>query len=204
MNSDSNRTQYYLVFAEDLLSYLGLTKYKYKRGLKQTTISKSLCRVAAFTKWNKPSSIQLYAYSQFYSQSPRVLHYQNKSMFVLQKVWWRHQNPIIHVPPMILRMLLSSFQSNFNLLGVNILNFLRLYSGSVSLVAQMVKRLPAMWDTSVWSLDQEDPPVGEMATHSSILAWKIPWMAEPGRLYSPWGRKESDTTERLHLSPSTF
>ena len=37
-----------------------------------------------------------------------------------------------------------------------------------------------------------------MATHSSILAWKIPWMEEPGRLYSPWGHEESDMTERLH------
>ena len=37
-----------------------------------------------------------------------------------------------------------------------------------------------------------------MASHSSILAWKIPWTEEPGRLHSPWGRKESDTTERLH------
>ena len=38
-----------------------------------------------------------------------------------------------------------------------------------------------------------------MAAHSSILAWKIPWIAEPGRLH-PWGRKESDTTERLHFT----
>ena len=36
-----------------------------------------------------------------------------------------------------------------------------------------------------------------MATHSSILAWRIPWTEEPGRLYSPWGRKESDMTEQL-------
>ena len=82
----------------------------------------------------------------------------------------RHQNPIIHVPSMILRMLLSSFQSNFNLLGVNILNFLRLYSGRTSQVAQMVKRWPAMRETLVRSLDQEDPPEEEMATHSSTLA----------------------------------
>ena len=38
-----------------------------------------------------------------------------------------------------------------------------------------------------------------MAIHSSTLAWKIPWTEEPDRLYSPWGRKESDTTERLHF-----
>ena len=61
----------------------------------------------------------------------------------------------------------------------------------------MVKRLPAMWETQVQSLGQEDLPEKEMATHSSILAWKIPWSEEPGRLY-PCGRKESDTTERLH------
>ena len=53
-----------------------------------------------------------------------------------------------------------------------------------SLVAQMVKSLPAMWETQVQSLGQEDPLEKEMATHSSILAWKIPWTEEPGRLQS--------------------
>ena len=53
-----------------------------------------------------------------------------------------------------------------------------------SLVAQMVKRLPAMRETSVQSLGQEDPLEKEMATHSSTLAWKIPWTEEPGRLQS--------------------
>ena len=48
----------------------------------------------------------------------------------------------------------------------------------------MVKCLPTMWDTRVQSLDQEDLLEKEMATHSSILAWKIPWMEEPGRLES--------------------
>ena len=48
---------------------------------------------------------------------------------------------------------------------------------------------------SFQSLGQEDPPEKEMATHSSILAWIIPWTKQPGRLYSPWGRKESDMTE---------
>ena len=38
-----------------------------------------------------------------------------------------------------------------------------------------------------------------MAAHSSTLAWELPWMEEPGGLYSPWGRKESDTTEQLHF-----
>ena len=51
-----------------------------------------------------------------------------------------------------------------------------------SLLAQMVKRLPAIWETWVLSLDLEDPLEEEMATHSSILAWKIPWTQEPSRL----------------------
>ena len=53
-----------------------------------------------------------------------------------------------------------------------------------SLVAQMVKFLPAMWETRVLSLGQEDPLEKEMAPHSSTLAWKIPWMEEPGSLQS--------------------
>ena len=51
-----------------------------------------------------------------------------------------------------------------------------------SLVAQMVKSLPAMQETRVWSLGQEDPLEKEMATRFSTLACKIPWMEEPGRL----------------------
>ena len=48
----------------------------------------------------------------------------------------------------------------------------------------MVKRLPTMWETGVRSLGREDPLEKEMATHSSTLAWKIPWTEEPGRLQS--------------------
>ena len=53
-----------------------------------------------------------------------------------------------------------------------------------SLVAQTVKRLPAVQETQVPSLDWEDPLEKEMATHSSTLAWKIPWTEEPGGLQS--------------------
>ena len=67
-----------------------------------------------------------------------------------------------------------------------------------SLVVQRLKHLPPMWETWVQSLGQEDPLEKEMATHSSILAWRIPWMEELGGLQST-GRKESDTTERLHF-----
>ena len=53
-----------------------------------------------------------------------------------------------------------------------------------SLVAQMVRHLSSMLETQVRSLGQEDPPEKEMATHSSTLAWKIPWKDDPGRLQS--------------------
>ena len=65
-------------------------------------------------------------------------------------------------------------------------------------MAQRVKSLPAMQETRVPSLDWEDPLEKEMATHSCILAWKIPWMRSLVG-YSPRDRKESDTTERLHF-----
>ena len=53
-----------------------------------------------------------------------------------------------------------------------------------SLVAQRLKRLPAKQETQVRPLGREDPLEKEMATHSSILAWRIPWMEEPSRLES--------------------
>ena len=56
-----------------------------------------------------------------------------------------------------------------------------------------VKNLPAMQETQVQFPDRENPLEKEMATHSSILAWKIPWAEEPGRPYS-MGLQESDTT----------
>ena len=62
-----------------------------------------------------------------------------------------------------------------------------------SLVAQMVSSLPAMRETWVRSLGWEDPLEKEMATHSSILAWKIPWTEEPGRLHTVHGVSKSQT-----------
>ena len=62
-----------------------------------------------------------------------------------------------------------------------------------SLIAQLVNHLPAMQETQVRFLDREDPLEKEMATHSSVLAWRIPWTEEPGRLQS-MGLQESDTT----------
>ena len=51
-------------------------------------------------------------------------------------------------------------------------------------MAQRLKRLPLMWETGVQSLGREDPLEKEMATHSSILVWRIPWTEEPGGLQS--------------------
>ena len=64
------------------------------------------------------------------------------------------------------------------------------------LVAQMVKNLPAIQETQFPLLGQEDPLEKGVATHSSVLVWRIPWTEEPGGLQS-MGLQESDTTERL-------
>ena len=64
-----------------------------------------------------------------------------------------------------------------------------------SLVAQMLKNQPAIWETWVQTLGQEDPLEKGMATHSIIHAWRIPWREDPGRGYSPWGCKELDISE---------
>ena len=63
-----------------------------------------------------------------------------------------------------------------------------------SLVAQMVKTLTAMQEAWVQSLGGEDPLEKGMPTHSSVLAWRIPWTEKTGRL-CPWGCQELDTTE---------
>ena len=63
-----------------------------------------------------------------------------------------------------------------------------------SLVAQLVKNLPETLETWVLFLGREDPMEKEMATHSSILAWRIPWTEEPTRLLQSMESQESDTT----------
>ena len=65
-----------------------------------------------------------------------------------------------------------------------------------SLIAQLVKNPPAMQKTLVQFLGRKDPLEKGKVTHSSILAWRMPWTG----LYSPWGCKQSDTTQRLLLS----
>ena len=74
--------------------------------------------------------------------------------------------------------------------------YLSIYITWTILVAHMVKNLPAMWETWIWSLGWEDPLEEGMATHASILAWRIA-MDREAQWASPWGHKESDTTEQL-------
>ena len=70
-----------------------------------------------------------------------------------------------------------------------------------TLLAQMVKRLPAMRETRVWSLGWEDPLEKKMAPYSSTLAWKIPWTEEPGRLQSMESQRvKQDWATSLHFT----
>ena len=73
-----------------------------------------------------------------------------------------------------------------------------------SLVVQTVKNPSAMQKTQVRSLSWEDPLEKGMATHSSILAWRIPWTEEPGGVFSSWSHKNSDTTEQLNTYTNTM
>ena len=82
----------------------------------------------------------------------------------------------------------------FSCIIFNYISSIILVSVGASLVAQMVKCLPAIWETQVQILGWEDPLEKEMATHSSTLAWKIPWTEEPCGLQS----KELDMTEHLN------
>ena len=70
-------------------------------------------------------------------------------------------------------------------------------------IVQSVNNLPAVQETWVQFLGWEDPLEEETATHSSVLAWRIPWTEEPGRLQS-MGSQQSDTTERLSTHTHVF
>ena len=69
-----------------------------------------------------------------------------------------------------------------------------------SLVPHMVRNLPAMQETQVGSLGQKDPLEKEMETHSSVLAWKIPWTEESGGLQSMWSQRVGhDSATNTHM-----
>ena len=88
------------------------------------------------------------------------------------------------------------FNCVFNWSEVNVQYYM---SYKASLVAQLVKSLPAMQETRVRVLGQEEPLEKEMATHPCILAWRITWTEEPGRLQSV-GSQELDTTQHTQDS----
>ena len=69
-----------------------------------------------------------------------------------------------------------------------------------SLVAQRLKRLPAVWETWVRSLGWEDALEKEMATHSSMLAWRIPWMEDPGGLQSTGSQRFGHDRPTLNMA----
>ena len=76
------------------------------------------------------------------------------------------------------------FTNNHSSLALTLLPPRQILLKYPTLVAQTVKRLPTMRETQVWSLGREDPLEKEMATHSSTLAWRVPWTEKPGRLQS--------------------
>ena len=121
------------------------------------------------------------------------------SSVCLYKLGTEEQKPIPDAP-----LYIREIMTNFSSLSVeflwNVPTFGLPHSITwVSLVAQTVKNPPTMRETWIRSLGWEDPLEKGTATHSNILAWRIPWTEEPGRLQSG-RRKESDKTERLSLS----
>ena len=98
-----------------------------------------------------------------------------------------HDSVITHLEPDILecevKWALGSITAS-KPIGGEAISVERRKECRASLVAQMVKCLPAVWETQVQSLGWEDLLEKEMANHSSTLAWKIPWTEEPGRLQS--------------------
>ena len=99
----------------------------------------------------------------------------------------------------IRRISLCNLTCNYNCLKTSHSLLLRSFSHThLGPVAQRVKNPQAMQElqeTRVWSLGQEDPLEEKMATHSSILSWRIPWTEKPGRL----GSQRVDTTEQLSM-----
>ena len=93
-------------------------------------------------------------------------------------IFYRKRGIVFHI---VLSILVSSTFTSWIFIVLPLLGLLSARNLWASLVAQMVKRLPAVWETWVQPLGCEDPLEKEMATHSSTLAWKIPWTKEPGR-----------------------
>ena len=113
-----------------------------------------------------------------YSEHLHLLHLVSSTTFC-------HISLFSHLYNLLSICLYLSFISTYLViyLSYSLLKILKVYYTVVpSLVAQTVKNLPAMQETWVWSLGWEEPLEKGMATHSSLLAWRIPWTEEPGGL----------------------
>ena len=95
-------------------------------------------------------------------------------------LWINYFEGAIDNPPIL--SVSFRWHVQFSANGYDPLNQDKINGKCASLVAQMVKSLSAMWETQIRSLGQEDPLEKKMATHSSVLAWKISWTEEPGGL----------------------
>ena len=122
----------------------------------------------------------------------------------LKTVFYSFTYKLIHKESFILSIAWNCFLFyDFALQILNLAQYSDFMQGQLGLTrvgwfpwsVQLVKNLPAMQEALVWFLGWKDPLEKGYATHSSILAWRIPWS------YSPWGCKESDMTEWLSLSP---
>ena len=102
-----------------------------------------------------------------------------------------------YIVKMRLKQNLSQIYTTLFTKTVSFLNHDQLLAAS--LVAQMVKNRPAMQETQVWSLDLEDLLEKGMATHSSILAWRIPWTEESGRLKFMGSQRDGHAWVPEHL-----
>ena len=130
----------------------------------------------------------------FHSSNQSVYHYLLRAPFVAGKILDTWESDEHNRQSNCHHAVLWGRQISKNFL---LINFLLQYDCiGASLVAQIVKNLPAMRETWVQSQGWEEPLEKGMATHSSILAWRIPWAEEPGG-YSPWGCRELDMTEQL-------
>ena len=93
--------------------------------------------------------------------------------------WESHKEPWL-----IWSLESGNFEGSASAIWGHLAAYLKLWA---SLVVQIVKNWPAMQETQVWSLGRKDPLEKEMATHFSVLAWRIPWTEVLDGLYNPWG-----------------
>ena len=99
--------------------------------------------------------------------------------YVIWNMWSNFFSLMVCVFKRVWRLHKMEISSFTNWIHVLILYIIKIYLLGASLMAQVVQNLPVMWETWIQSLDQEDPLEKVMATHSSILAWRIPWIEEP-------------------------